>query len=67
MDSGFPNMWAFLIEENNLAEHLPLGIKMLESPKKGRFAGRNLYLSQIFTDPLPCTQHSTWCSRVEET
>lgn len=30
---------------------------MLESPKKGRSAGRNLHLSQIFTDPL-CA-HST--------
>lgn len=60
-------MWAFLIEENNLAEHLPLGIKMLESPKEGRFAGRNLHLSQVFTDPLLYTQHSARCSRVEET
>lgn len=40
---------------------------MLESPKEGRSAGRNLYLSQLFTDPLLCTQYSTRCSGVKET
>lgn len=67
MGSGFPNRWAFLTEENNLAEHFSLEIKMLESPKEGRSDDRNLQLSQVFIDPLLYTQHGVRCSRVEET